>query len=87
MSPLGLALPASFALLVAGVLPCMAAMLRGDPVDRIAGLILAGPATALVLLMLAAGFGRPAYLDVAFVVALLSFAGSLVFARFLGRTV
>jgi multicomponent Na+:H+ antiporter subunit F len=65
----------------------MAAMLRGDPVDRIAGLIQAGPATALVLLMLAAGFGRPAYLDVAFVVALLSFAGSLVFARFLGRTV
>ena len=32
-----------------------------------------------------AGYGRPAYLDVALVLALLSFAGVLVYARFLGR--
>jgi multicomponent Na+:H+ antiporter subunit F len=87
MSPLGVALPVAFALLVAGVFPCLLATLRGEPVDRLAGLILAGPAATLVLLLLAAGYGRPAYLDMAFVVALLSFAGSLVFARFLGRTV
>ncbi len=87
MSPLAVALPAAFALLAAAVLPCLLAMLRGEPLDRLAGLILAGPATTLVLLLLAAGYGRPAYLDAAFVVALLSFAGSLVFARFLGRTV
>ncbi|MCP9976981.1 monovalent cation/H+ antiporter complex subunit F [Actinomadura madurae] len=40
----------------------------------------------LVLVLLAAAYGRPAYLDVALVMALLSFAGSLVFARFLSRT-
>jgi multicomponent Na+:H+ antiporter subunit F len=87
MSPLGVALPAAFALLVAAVFPCLLATLRGEPVDRLSGLILAGPAATLVLLLLAAGFGRPAYLDAAFLVALLSFAGSLVFARFLGKTI
>ena len=87
MSPLAVALPATFALLVAALFPCLLATLRGEPVDRLSGLILAGPAATLVLLLLAAGYGRPAYLDAAFVVALLSFAGSLVFARFLGRTV
>lgn len=87
MSPLAVALPAAFALLVTALFPCLLATLRGEPVDRLSGLILAGPAVTLVLLLLAAGYGRPAYLDAAFVVALLSFAGSLVFARFLGRTV
>jgi multicomponent Na+:H+ antiporter subunit F len=87
VSPLAVALPAAFALLVAALFPCLLATLRGGPVDRLSGLILAGPAATLVLLLLAAGYGRPAYLDAAFVVALLSFAGSLVFARFLGRTV
>jgi multicomponent Na+:H+ antiporter subunit F len=85
--PPSVALPAAFALLVAGVVPCLLATVRGEPVDRLTGLILAGPVVTLVLLLLAAGYGRPAYLDAAFVVALLSFAGSLVFARFLGRTV
>jgi multicomponent Na+:H+ antiporter subunit F len=87
MSPLGVALPAAFALLVAAVFPCLLATLRGEPVDRLSGLVLTGPAATLVLLLLAAGFGRPAYLDAAFLVALLSFAGSLVFARFLGKTI
>jgi multicomponent Na+:H+ antiporter subunit F len=87
VSPVAVALPAAFALLVAALFPCLLATLRGVPVDRLSGLILAGPAATLVLLLLAAGYGRPAYLDAAFVVALLSFAGSLVFARFLGRIV
>ncbi|MGW4961474.1 MrpF/PhaF family protein [Nonomuraea sp. NPDC004186] len=47
---------------------------------------MAAPAATLVLVLLAAGYGRPAYLDAAFVAALMPFAGSLVYARFLGRT-
>jgi multicomponent Na+:H+ antiporter subunit F len=86
MTPLAVGLPAAFALLVAALFPCMLGTLRGEPVDRLAGLILAGPAATLVLMLLAAGYGRPAYLDAAFIVALLSFAGSLVYARFLGGT-
>ena len=79
-------LGAAVAMLVVGLGPCLVATLRGEPTDRLAGLILAGPLATLVLLLLAAGYGRPAYLDVALVLALLSFAGSLVYARFLGRT-
>lgn len=75
-----------FALLVTAVVPALLATLRGTPTDRLAGLIVAGSATTLVLVLLAAAYGRPAYLDAAFVVALLSFAGTLVYARFLGRT-
>jgi multicomponent Na+:H+ antiporter subunit F len=86
MTPLAVGLPAAFAVLVAALVPCLLATLRGEPVDRLAGLILAGPAATLVLMLLAAGYGRPAYLDAALIVALLSFAGSLVYARFLGGT-
>jgi multicomponent Na+:H+ antiporter subunit F len=73
-------------LLAGAVLPTMVALLRGEPVDRLAGLVVSGPLVTLVLMVLAAAYGRPAYLDVALVLAVLSFAGSLVFARFLGRT-
>jgi multicomponent Na+:H+ antiporter subunit F len=73
-------------LLAGGVVPSVLVTLRGGALDRLTGLILAGPAAVLTLLLLAAGYGRPAYLDVALLLALLSFAGSLVFARFFGRT-
>jgi multicomponent Na+:H+ antiporter subunit F len=39
-----------------------------------------------VLTLLTSAYGRPAYLDVALILALLSFAGALVFARFFSRT-
>jgi multicomponent Na+:H+ antiporter subunit F len=79
-------LAAALVLLAGGLAPCLVATMRGEPLDRLTGLILAGPVATLALLLLAAGYGRPAYLDVALVLALLSYAGSLVYARFLGRT-
>jgi multicomponent Na+:H+ antiporter subunit F len=79
-------LTAALVLVVGAVGPCLLVTLRGGPLDRLTGLILAGPAAALALLLLSAAYGRPAYLDVALLLALLSFAGSLVFARFFGRT-
>ncbi|WP_217920290.1 monovalent cation/H+ antiporter complex subunit F [Actinomadura sp. BRA 177] len=79
------AVPA-LALMAGALLPALLAMLRGRPATRLAGLIVTGPLVTLVLVLLAAAYGRPAYLDVALVLALLSFAGSLVFARFLSRT-
>jgi multicomponent Na+:H+ antiporter subunit F len=77
---------AALVLLAGGLAPCLVATMWGRPIDRLTGLILAGPVATLALLLLAAGYGRAAYLDVALVLALLSFAGSLVYARFLGRT-
>ncbi|MFI0447087.1 monovalent cation/H+ antiporter complex subunit F [Actinomadura sp. 6N118] len=72
--------------LAGALLPTVLTTLYGRPVDRLAGLMLVGPLVTLVLMVLAAGYGRSAYLDVALVLSVLSCAGSLVFARFLGRT-
>ncbi|WP_131736826.1 monovalent cation/H+ antiporter complex subunit F [Actinomadura roseirufa] len=82
---MSIAVPA-LALMLGALLPALLTTLRGTPVDRLAGLIVTGPLVTLALTLLAAAYGRPAYLDVALVLALLSFAGSLVFARFLSRT-
>ncbi|GAA0241719.1 hypothetical protein GCM10009527_042930 [Actinomadura nitritigenes] len=82
---MSIAVPA-LVLLVGAVLPALLTTLRGRPVDRLAGLIVTGPLVTLVLTLLTSAYGRPAYLDVALILALLSFAGALVFARFFSRT-
>ena len=71
--------------LLAGLVPCGVACLRGDVVDRLVALEMAGTVVTLVLLLLAQVFGRVVYVDLALALALLSFAGGLVFARFLER--
>jgi multisubunit Na+/H+ antiporter MnhF subunit len=76
---------AATVLLVAGLAPCLVVTMRSDALERLVGLELAGVVATVVLLVLAQGFGRSSYIDLALVLALLSFAGSLVFARFLQR--
>jgi multicomponent Na+:H+ antiporter subunit F len=71
--------------LLAGLVPCGITCLRGDVVDRLVGLEMAGVVVTLVLLLLAQAFDRVIYVDLALALALLSFAGGLVFARFLER--
>ncbi len=72
-------------LLVAGLLPAAVAVFRGDAVERLVALELAGVLVTLALAALAIGMGRPAYLDLAVAASLLSFGGGLVFSRFLER--
>jgi multicomponent Na+:H+ antiporter subunit F len=60
--------------------------MRRDLADGIAALDLAGTLAALSLLLLAEGFGREPFADLAIVLAVLSFAGTLFFARFLERS-
>jgi multicomponent Na+:H+ antiporter subunit F len=72
-------------LLVGGLGPCLIAVSRGDAVSRLAALNVAGPLAVLLCLVLAAAFQRSSYEDVALVLAPVSFAGSLVYARFLER--
>jgi multicomponent Na+:H+ antiporter subunit F len=72
-------------LLVGGLGPCLVAASRGDAVARLAALNVAGPLTVLLCLVLAAAYERSSYADVALVLAPVSFAGSLVYARFLER--
>ncbi len=75
---------AAFALLL-GLVPCGVVCLRGQPTERLVGLEMAANLDALALLLLAVAYRRTIYLDLALALALLSFAGGLVFARFLER--
>jgi multicomponent Na+:H+ antiporter subunit F len=71
--------------LLAGLVPCGWLCVRGDAVNRLVGLELAGTIDTLVLVVLAEAFQRQLYFDLALALALLTFASGLVFARFLER--
>jgi multicomponent Na+:H+ antiporter subunit F len=79
----------TFALAAAGLfvalVPSGLVVFRGDPLDRLVGLEMAGITLTLLFLTLAQAFGRAALQDVALALALMSFGGGLVFARFLER--
>ncbi len=75
---------ASLALLVS-LVPCGVVVVRGDPVDQLVALEAASGIETLMLLLLAEGFNRTAFFDLALTLALLSLAGALVFARFFER--
>ena len=75
---------AATALLV-GLVPCGYVIVRGTITEALVGLEMASLVNTLVLLLLAAGFDRPPFFDLALVLALLSLAGGLVFARMLER--
>ena len=55
-------------------------------IDGLVALQLAGTNGALVLLLLSEGIARQPFADLAIVMALLSFVGSLAFAYFLERS-
>lgn len=67
-----------------GLLPVLWYAATGAPSSRLVAQNLAQLLGALALLLSAQGFGRPDYLDVALVLAVLAPAGTLVYARFLG---
>jgi len=77
---------AALVLVLVALPACLLLVARGEPVARLAGLEAMAVVSTVVLLLLADAAGRASYGDVALVMALLSFAGSLVFARFLGRS-
>ena len=56
---------------------------RGDSASRLVGLEYAGLVAVLMLALLAQGFNRPEFIDVALALGLLAFGGGLVFVRFL----
>ena len=74
---------AATVLLVLGLIPIGIAILVGDLMSAAAAFSLAGPVCALILLLLAQGFHRQPFVDLAVILAVVSAAGSLVLARFL----
>jgi multisubunit Na+/H+ antiporter MnhF subunit len=70
--------------LLAGVLvPALWLASRGSPVDRLAGLEIGSVAVTLELVLYAQAAGQSQYLIVPLVLALVSFAGTLVYTRLL----
>ncbi|MDX3229096.1 monovalent cation/H+ antiporter complex subunit F [Streptomyces sp. ME19-01-6] len=67
-----------------GLVPVLWRIACGEPRDRLIAQNLACLLAALALLLTAQGFGRPAYVDVALVLAVLGPTGTLIYARFLG---
>ena len=74
---------AAVVLLIGGIVPCLVVCVRASPMEGLVALQLAGEVVALVLLLLAEGFQRQPFADLALVLAVLSFVGSLVFVRFM----
>lgn len=79
-------LGAAFIFLLA-LVPCGVVCLRGGPVDRLVAFELAQVVAVLAFLSLAQGMGQDAFFDLGLLLAVLSFPGSLLFARFLERWV
>ena len=69
------------------LVPCIGRALRGSTFDRLLGMQLGGIVISLALVMLAEGFERSVYVDLAVVFGVLSFVGSLALVRFCERWV
>jgi multisubunit Na+/H+ antiporter MnhF subunit len=76
----GAAIAAQFSL-------CLVAALRGSPFERLLGLELGSTIVSLSFLVLAEGYDRSIYFDLALVYTGASFVANLVFVRFLERWV
>ncbi|MGN6370873.1 MAG: monovalent cation/H+ antiporter complex subunit F [Phycisphaerae bacterium] len=67
------------------LVPCGIATFRGDLGDRLAALEITSTLVTIELLLLAEGISRSSFFDLPLTLALLSFGGGMVFARFLQR--
>jgi multisubunit Na+/H+ antiporter MnhF subunit len=71
--------------LLVGMVPLGIVCVRAEPIDGLIALVTAATTLSFVLLLLAVGFGRSTYTDLALVLSVLSFSGGLVFVRYLER--
>jgi multisubunit Na+/H+ antiporter MnhF subunit len=67
------------------LIPCADMSLRGNPERRLVGLEMTSIIVTILLVMLTIGFGRLPFIDLPLALAIMSFGGGLVFARFLGK--
>ena len=71
--------------LIPALLPCGWVCLRRSFAEGVVAVQLAGTVASLALMVLAVGEGRQPFADLALILAALSFAGTLIFVRFLER--
>jgi multisubunit Na+/H+ antiporter MnhF subunit len=68
-----------------GLIPCAAVALLAPPPHGLAGMQVAAVLLSTILVLLAEGFHRQPFVDLAVVFAPMSLVGSLVFARLMER--
>lgn len=73
--------------LLGALVPCGVVCVVRSAIEGLVALELAGVIDTTILVLLSEGFHRQPFVDLAVVAAVLSFAGSLVFARILERWV
>jgi multisubunit Na+/H+ antiporter MnhF subunit len=73
--------------LLLGLVPCGIVMMRGTIVEALVALQMASVVQTVAFLLLAEGYHRAPFFDLALTLALLGLAGGLVFARMLERWV
>ncbi len=78
---------AALVLIAGGLVPLGVVSCFSDVIEGVVALNLAGVIATLVLALLAEGFHRQPFIDMAVVLAFASVAGSLTFLRFLEREV
>ena len=69
----------------AALIPCADMSLRGTPERRLVGLEMTSIIVTVALIMFTVAFGRTPFIDLPLALAILSFGGGLVFARFLEK--
>jgi multicomponent Na+:H+ antiporter subunit F len=74
---------AATVLLIGGLVPLAIASCVGDAMSGAAALNVGGPVAAMILLLLSEGLHRQPFVDLAVVLAVISFVGSVIIARFL----
>lgn len=65
--------------------PCALMCLRGTPERRLVGVEMASVIITLAMVLFTVGFGRLILIDLPLTLAIMSFGGGLVFARFLEK--
>jgi multisubunit Na+/H+ antiporter MnhF subunit len=71
--------------LVVALVPLVAVAVRRPALEGVVALQAAGVDTCLVLLLIAQGTDRQSFVDLALVLALMSFIGTVAFVRFAQR--
>jgi multicomponent Na+:H+ antiporter subunit F len=69
----------------AALIPCADMCLRGSPERRLVGLEMASLLITIAMVLFTVGFGRSIFIDLPLALAIMSFGGGLVFARFLEK--
>lgn len=69
----------------AALLPCADMCLRGTAERRLVGMEMASMLVTIAMILFTIGFGRTPFIDLPLALAIMSFGGGLVFARFLEK--